>query len=318
MRADSARRRPRLWAWLLIGGLELILLALAGVGAVSVFRRVSRELAPEAPPTYLMQVPPGFGVGVYAEIKQANFPTVIAFGPDGNLYVLMLDGQLFVAEDRDQDIRAETVRRIFSNDQHTLSHAVGLAFHDGVLYVSDSGRISTLADSDGDGVLDTLTPIVEGLISLRYPDHSNNGIAFGPDGKLYVGVGSTTDHGPLTTAGEAAILRLNPDGSGLEVFATGFRNPYDLTFSPDGDLFTADNNPSEFDRTLRSLEPEELDHARAGRDYGFPRVYGNPPPGDASEPPVTEFYASVGSAGLTYYAADQFPEAYRHGVFVAQ
>jgi hypothetical protein len=60
-----------------------------------------------------------------------------------------------------------------------------------------------------------------------------------------------------------------------------------------------------------------LDHVRQGRLYGFPGVYGNPPPGDASEPPVTEFYPSVGSAGLAYYAADQFPPEYRRGVFVA-
>ena len=41
---------------------------------------------------------------------------------------------------------------------------------------------------------------------------------------------------------EATILRMNPDGSDLEVFATGLRNPYDLAFSPTGDLFATDNN----------------------------------------------------------------------------
>ena len=52
--------------------------------------------------------------------------------------------------------------------------------------MSDSGRISIFSDADADGQLDTITAIVEGLVSLEYWGHSNNGIAFGPYGALYV------------------------------------------------------------------------------------------------------------------------------------
>src|SRR5664279_3508179 len=139
-----------------------------------------------------------------------------------------------------------------------------MAFYHNVLYVSDGGRISTVTDSNGDGTLDTITPIVEGLATQQWTYHSNNGIAFGPDGKLYVGIGSTTDHGPLQAKYEASILRMNPDGSDLETFATGFRNPYDLVFSPKGDLFTSDNSPDALDATLPYLPPEEIDHVQQG------------------------------------------------------
>jgi sugar lactone lactonase YvrE len=193
-----------------------------------------------------------------------------------------------------------------------------MAFRDDVLYVSDSGRISTLTDADEDGNYETLMPIVEGLVSLRYSGHSNNGIAFGPDDKLYVTVGGTSDHGPLNEPMEGSILRMNPDGSDLEVFATGLRNAYDLAFSPSGDLFSADNNPTTIDRTLREIPPEELNHIREGADYGFPDYYGNPPPGTDTVGPVTELYPSVATAGLTYYAADAFPEDWRDGVYIAQ
>ena len=281
----------------------------------------------------LVQVPPRFQVTVYAEGQNFGLPTQIAFGPDGNLYVLSLAGSIYRLIDSDSDYFAETVETAFWDGDlnyitpdnvgqnpppDQLFHAVGMAFHDGKLYISDSGRISILSDSDGDGNYDTVTPIVEGLVSLRFEGHSNNGIAFGPDGKLYVGVGATSDHGPLQEPMEASILRMNADGSDLEVFAHGLRNPYDLTFTPDGDLFTADNNATEIDRTLRFIPPEELDYIQQGGDYGFPRVHGQPPPGDPSIGPVVEFYPSTVSAGLTYYANDAFPESWRNGVYVAQ
>lgn len=284
--------------------------------------------------SHLLRVPSGFEVTVYAEGQNFGLPTQIAFGPDSHLYVLSLAGTIYRLVDTDGDDFAETIETAFwdgdlnfiteenveqvADTPDQLFHAAGMAFRDNVLYVSDSGRISTLEDTDGDGTFDTLTPVVEGLVSLRYEGHSNNGIAFGPDDKLYVGVGATTDHGPLREPMEAAILRVNPDGSDLEVFATGLRNPYDLAFSPDGDLFTADNNATELDRSLRFIPPEELNHIREGEDYGFPRVHGQPPPGDASVGPVVEFYPSVVTAGLTYYADDAFPAFWRGGVYVAQ
>ena len=284
--------------------------------------------------SHLLRVPPGFEVTVYAEGQNFGLPTQITFGPDGNLYVLSLAGSIFRLVDDDNDLFAETVETAFWDGDlnyitpdnveqvpqlpDQLFHAVGMAFQDDILYISDSGRISTLTDNDDDGNFDTLTPLVEGLVSLRYEGHSNNGIAFGPDGKLYVGVGATTDHGPINQPMEAAILRMNPDGSDLEVFATGLRNPYDLTFSPDGDLFAGDNNATEVNRTLRMIPPEELNHIRRGAHYGFPDVHGQPPPGDDSVAPVVEFYPSVVSAGLTWYAADDFPADWRNGVYIAQ
>jgi glucose/arabinose dehydrogenase len=266
----------------------------------------------------IVTVPNGFAVDIYARGEGIASPTVVAFGPDDQLYILSLNGQLNVFTDVDNDDTAETQTTVYNNAQGILNHAVGLAWHENKIYISDSRRISIISDSDSDERLDTVTPIIEGLVSLQYWGHSNNGIAFGPDGKLYVGIGSTTDHGPIRVEGEALIMRMNPDGSDAEVFATGFRNPYDLAFSPGGDLFTADNNPDRFDDTLRYLPSEELNHVRQGRFYGFPEVFGEPYPGHNSTAPITNFYPSVASSGLVYYAAEQFPAPYRDAVYVAQ
>ncbi len=324
------KKRHVIWMVAIAGILALVAVLLAALALFAHPNESPLTTIENLSPSEIIELPPGFESDLYAAPTEVSQPTVIAFGPDNKLYLLSLNGSIFVFEDGDNDHYAETVRRVFSDPSSdsrrvqlglaadSLVHAVGMAFHENILYVSDSGRISRLTDADDDGILDTLTPVVEGLVSLRMAGNSNNGIAFGPDGKLYVGVGATTDHGPIQEPMEAAILRMNPDGSDLEDFATGLRNPYDLTFSPDGDLFTADNNPGQLDKSLRYIPPEELDHIREGRDYGFPSFFGYPPLGSGTEPPVTEFFPSVASAGLVYYAANQFPEHYRNGIFVAQ
>jgi glucose/arabinose dehydrogenase len=264
----------------------------------------------------IMDVPQGFEAQYYARLPFTE-PTVITFGPDNALYILNLEGQITRMTDEDGDGFAETATSIFDDPGDQLQHAVGMVFHDGIIYISDSGRISTLSDSDGDGKLDKVNPIITGLPSLQWTFHSNNGIVFGPDGKLYVAVGATSDHGPLKERYEASVLRMNPDGSDLEVFARGLRNAYDLAFSPDGDLFTADNSPDDLGPAMPYLPPEEVDFVRQGRNYGFPTTFGDPGPLTATERPVTLLMTSSASSGLTYYSADQFPAAY-HGLFLAQ
>lgn len=265
----------------------------------------------------IMDLPEGFQSKLYANLPITQ-PTVITFDSSGAMIVLALDGHIVKMIDDDHDEYAETSTMLFDDPDDKVNYAVGLAFHDGKTYISDAGRISIITDSDSDGKLDTIQPIVEGLLTWKHTFHSNNGIAFGPDNKLYVGVGATTDHGPLQDKYEASILRMNPDGSDLEIFATGFRNPYDLTFSPKGELFTADNSPDEPDDTLAYLPPEELDFVQQGKNYGFPYVYGIAGNIGDYTGPVNDFYTASASSGLVYYSADQFPPAYQNGIFVAQ
>ena len=265
----------------------------------------------------IQELPAGFKSTLYALGPQE--PTVITEGPDGTMYVAALNGDIFILIDDNNDGVAERTQLVFRS-AGDLTYLAGMTFDDeGTLFVSDSGRIGIITDSEGDGIYETHTTLVDGLPSWQYWAHSNNGIAFGPDGKLYIGVGATTDHGPLQDELEASILRMNPDGSELEVFATGFRNPYDIAFSPDGELFAVDNNADRMDADLPYLPAEELNHVREGLDYGFPEVYSPPMNGYGdTEPPVTMFLASVGSSGLVYYDHDHFPEPYNDGLYAAQ
>jgi glucose/arabinose dehydrogenase len=276
----------------------------------------------------IVRVPPDFEAQIVAHLPELSTAiTSIEFTPEGDLLVLAQAGQLLRLRDTDGDfVFDEQTDLLLADDSDPveLAWAIGLELYEDRYYISDGGRIGYFEDTDDDPQLDTYTVIIEDLPSRIYPLHSNNGIIFDANDKLYVGIGSVTDHGPLRDEYpySASILQMNPDGSDVRVYATGLRNPYGLTLSPDGEMFTGDNGPDALDQVMPFYPPEELNHIREGRDYGFPDVYGQ---GIAirehdreTEPAVTEFTTSSVTSGLTYYAADHFPPAYRNGVFVAQ
>lgn len=277
--------------------------------------------APFTVSTIVRSSVPDFTIDIVAHIPEA--PTAITdieFADDGSLFALAIDGRLYHLVDADADGIFEAYTQVLSPDI-SLEWAIGIAVYDDRIYISDQSRIGYIEDGDADGIFDTYTNLIDDLPGRVYPLHSNNGILIYDD-LLYVAVGSTTDHGPIQDEYEAAILTMELDGSNLQIFARGFRNPYDLTMSPDGRLFTGDNSPDSVGAGLPFLPPEELNYVREGRHYGFPDVYGYGLELNdidyETESAVTEFITSTATVGLAYYSGEQFPEAYRDGVFVGQ
>lgn len=109
-------------------------------------------------------------------------------------------------------------------------------------------------------------------IKFAFRGHDMHGLRFGPDGWLYFSIGDralnvkTSDGRNVVETETGSVLRCRPDGSGLEIFATGLRNPQELVFNAYGDLFTGDNNSDSGDQA-RFLQVVE------GADYGWRMAY---------------------------------------------
>lgn len=250
-----------------------------------------------------IELPAGFGSAKY--FGGLSRPTSMTFGPDRRLYVAQQGGEVVAIVDDNGDGVGDR-KIVYADGFGTL---LGLAFVGPDLYASHSGKVTLVRDMNGDGQADFRKDIVAGLPTGR---HQNDEVVLGPDGFLYMGIGSTTDTGPERDERSATIVRFEPDGSEFEIYARGLRNPYGLAFDRDGNLFATDNGPDS------PPGPDELNHIVKGGNYGYPDYFGDPPPGSGTIAPVVNLQTHSSSNGFAFYYGSQFPEEYRGNAFIAQ
>lgn len=254
-------------------------------------------------------VPPGFSLIKFADLYR---PTGFAFDESGRMFVTSQDGNVYILQDEDQDGRADS-RTTFATGYY---FPLGVALHEpsGEVYVSYQGAITVLKDENGDGRSDAERLLVD---DLPFDKHQNDNLKFGPDGLLYIGVGSTCDACEDPDPRSASILRFNVETGESEVFATGMRNPFDLAFHPEtGDLFATDNGRDD----LGMEAPfEELNHILQGGDYGYPHCWNeqDQPGCEDTIPPVAVFESHSSANGLDFYDGEGFPAGYRGNAFVS-
>ncbi|HSJ89528.1 MAG TPA: PQQ-dependent sugar dehydrogenase [Anaerolineales bacterium] len=254
------------------------------------------------------ELPPGFSLIKFAMVPR---PTAFAFDAAGRMYVTSQDEHIYLVTDANHDGRADDIS-IFASG-YIFALGVAIRPSTGEVYVSHQGVISVLRDTDGDNQADQETFLAG---DLPYGKHQNDNLEFGPDGWLYIGLGSTCnaceDSNPLS----ASILRFNVDTGDREVYASGLRNPYDLAFQPGtGELFSTDNGRDDLGMDAPF---EELNHIVPGGDYGYPNCWNaaDQPGCEETMPAVAFFEAHSSADGVDFYNGPNFPAKYDGNAFV--
>jgi putative heme-binding domain-containing protein len=243
-----------------------------------------------------VKLPPGFEATVFAVPPQGGYPTSVSAAVDGTLFVAIdqngsLDrernkpgnarGKVMRLRDTDGDGRADEFKTFAEMESPRGVIWDGPSgTSPGTLYVMHPPNLTAYIDSNGDGVADRQQDIVTGLgfdLSFRGADHTTNGCRLAIDGFIYIAMG---DYGSVEAKGRdgtviknrgGGIVRVRPDGTGLELVARGLRNIYDVAVSPQLDLFTRDNtnDGGGWDVRLSFVPP--------GAHMGYPSYFKNFP-----------------------------------------
>lgn len=269
-----------------------------------------------------IKLPSGFSIDYYSEnVEGARSMTL---SPNGTLFVGSRDaGKVYAVLDRNRDSKADKVLVLAEG----LDMPNGVAFRNGSLYVAEVSRVIRYDDIEA-RLENPPEPVV---VNDNFPsDHAHGWkyIKFGPDGKLYVPVGMPCN--VCNKEGEderyGTIMRMEPDGSQLEIFAKGIRNTVGFDWSPETkELWFTDNGR---DWLGDDIPPDELNRAPVqGMHFGFPYCHGGDIPDpefgklrNCSEftPPEMKLGPHVAALGMTFYTGTMFPEEYRNQIFVAE
>ncbi|HEY6000306.1 MAG TPA: PQQ-dependent sugar dehydrogenase [bacterium] len=293
----------------------LLCLAAAGCGVFLPPRGCQGGL-----PLDTLRLPEGFSLSLFAGgVAGARS---LAVGDQGTVFVgTREEGNVYAVVPEPGGLRAARVLTIASG----LTMPNGVAFRAGSLYVAEVGRILRFDGIEG-RLADPPAPVV---VSAAFPGRTHHGwkfIAFGPDGLLYVPVGAPCNSCLEEDPRFAGITRLRPDGSHLEVFASGVRNTVGFDWDPaTRELWFTDNGR---DWLGDDRPDDELNRApRPGLHFGFPYCHaGDVPDPDFGGlrscaefvPPERLLGAHVAALGMRFYTGTMFPPAYRGSIFIAE
>jgi glucose/arabinose dehydrogenase len=262
-----------------------------------------------------LTLPPGFSIEVFAEVDNARQMALgkstlfVGSRSAGKVYAIPL-------------INHRAGKPLVIADG--LNMPVGVAFHNGDLYVSAVSRILRFRNIES-----RLTnPPAPEIVTDRYPTETHHGwkfIAFGPDGKLYVPVGAPCNICEPDPDRFASITRLDVQTGKIETIARGVRNTVGFDWHPvTKELWFTDNGR---DWLGDNAPPDELNRLeKPGQHFGYPYCHG----GSIADPefnkrncreftpPARNLDAHVAALGMRFYTGNMFPKEYRNAIFVAE
>ncbi len=317
MQRDATIRKPRRWIIPLA-----VLVLVVGIGVLFGERIVNQVLGVFGVSIALspggeakLVAPPGFTATVFARDLQT--PRFMVVGPDGTVYVAEQAGRVSALPDLNHDGVAD--ERITVADG--LNGPSSLAILTDTLLVGEHVRVTALTLSSDHHA-------VERRVLL--PDLPNDGVhntktvLLGPDGLLYLAMGSSCNVCVESNPVRAAVSVYNNAGGAGRVFAHGLRNAVGLAVNPWTNAIWATNNGR--DLMGDDVPPETVYALTDGADYGWPRCHA----GTIVDPefggktgctgvtaPLVTFQAHMAPLGLAFYKDGPFPAPFNNSLYVA-
>lgn len=268
-----------------------------------------------------VRAPAGFEAKLYAAPPQVSYPVAVACEPSGAIYVAVDEqgslgrtpggGKILRLADTNGNGQADEVTTFAK-----VEHPRGVVYRDGKVWVCHPPELTLFEDTTGDGVADKQELLVTGLttdqINRRGGDHTTNCVRMGIDGWLYIGVGdygiqeAKGKDGQTITLRGGGVVRVRPDGTELEIYCTGLRNPFDLAIDPLLNIFTRDNtnDGAGWDTRISLL--------MQSANYGYTQLFANFT--DEIMPTLGTFGNGGGTGGL-YLEDPRWPKPY-HGALL--
>ncbi|HVM94903.1 MAG TPA: PQQ-dependent sugar dehydrogenase [Candidatus Acidoferrales bacterium] len=318
------KRRRRQCAWMLLCATAMLSVGCQVIrlpfGLIVNHAPAGGTALDEAALQQRIKLPRGFFISIYAtELPNAR---MMRFTASGDLLVSSpREGKVFLVERGSNAAYSDKTRTLLNG----LHNPHGLALHEDWLYVAEETAIFRVRFS---AATRQVSGEREYVVRSLPADgrHWTRTIGIGPDGWLYVSVGSSCNVCIEEDVRRAAISRYQPDGSNEQLYATGLRNAVGFAWRSNGDLYATDNGR---DLLGDDFPPCELNHIVESGFYGWPYASGNRIPDPsfgagnearvaASIAPVHGFTAHTAPLGITFYDADGFPQHYRGAAFVAQ
>jgi putative membrane-bound dehydrogenase-like protein len=270
-----------------------------------------------------MTVPPEFEVTVFATPPVFNSPTAVAATPDGTVFVagdgngaqafFPRMGHIVRLRDTNGDGRADESTQFVPD----IDSPRGLVWNHDHLIVMAPPNISAFYDHNNDGVADEQRILIRGVgrvLAEARVDHGQNTLKVGQDGWVYLALGDQGIHDATGSDGRTlqyrggGVMRFRPDGSQMEMWATGTRNIYGVAVGPTLDSFARDNTNDGGGWNVR------FHHFSGMTEHGYPSLFINFE--DEAVRPLADF---GGGSGISAIWIDEpgYPAKWNNAPFTA-
>lgn len=242
-----------------------------------------------------LRVPAGFTIAKFAD--SLGKPRQLAVSAAGNVYVTNREaGTVTLLRDANGDGKADQKQVVA-----TIKSVHGITINGSTMYLATIKEVFRTT-INADGTLGQLQQLIDNL-----PDagqHPNRTLAIGPDGLLYITVGSTCNACAEPNPEHATMLRANADGTNRTIFAKGLRNTIGFGWHPQTkELYGFDHG---IDWLGDEQQKEELNLIKQNAYYGWPYIYGdgnyNPHPRPMGDTTYAQILAKTTLPSLSYNA----------------